>query len=711
MASTTSACSTRTTCASCPSFPGERRMKFSHAWLAAYVTIAEEPAKVGERLTAAGIPLDAIAVHSDDSIYDFDIFTNRPDCMNHVGLAREYAALTGAPLRPPGVVIPPGGRPTKEIATVAIEAPDLCARYAARCVLGVRVGPSPDWLRRRLESIGQRAINNVVDATNFVLWEIGHPLHPFDLDRLEGRRIIVRRARPGERLTTLDGVARELTSEVLVIADGMQAVALAGIMGGETSGIGRVTTNVLLESAWFEPVPVRRAARALGLRTDASHRFERGADPEAVLPALDRAAQIIASIAGGSVTTPALDVVPRPQPRRVIAFRPARARALLGLDLDEGAMRGALEPLGFAVGPGRDGVWSVAAPSFRAGVEREADLIEEVARHRGDDAIPEHLPVLPVGGEERGALDATLRTARRVMQAAGLSEAINYAMVEREDCVLFTPGVTAPVALTNPLQANAAFLRTSLLPGLLRNLAHNLNHGLASVLLFEIGTTFLPGSPLPEETSRLSFVQAGRGVPMHWSLPRRDADLFDAQGGAELLGDLLGVSPLAFTSDRIAFLEEARALSVTSEGQVLGVVGEIRRSLLGRFGIDRAVFGGELELAELDRRQGTVRRYRPLPRYPPVRRDLAIVTGPGTTFQAIDGTMRKHRALPIAEVQALELYRGPGVPQGGACLAVQIVFQHPERTLLAQEVQDSIEAITGALRRELRVKLRGAEPE
>src|SRR2546428_529098 len=590
MASTTSACSTRTTCASCPSFPGERRMKFSHAWLAAYVTIAEEPAKVGERLTAAGIPLDAIAVHSDDSIYDFDIFTNRPDCMNHVGLAREYAALTGAPLRPPGVVIPPGGRPTKEIATVAIEAPDLCARYAARCVLGVRVGPSPDWLRRRLDSIGQRAINNVVDATNFVLWELGHPLHPFDLDRLEGRRIIVRRARPGERLTTLDGVERALTTDMLVIADGRKAVALAAA-------------------------------------------------------------------------------------------------------------------------PARDRAWSVAVPSSRRDVEREADLIEEVARHRGYDAIPERLPVLPVEGTDRDPLEATIRAARRVMQAAGLSEAVNYAMVEREDCVQFAPGVTAPVALTNPLQANAAFLRTSLLPGLLRNLAHNLNHGLASVHLFEIGTTFLPGSPLPEETSRLAFVQTGRGVPMHWSLPRRDADLFDAKGVVELLGDLLGVSPLTFSSDRIAFLEEARALSVTTEGRVLGVVGEIRRSLLERFGIDRAVFGGEIELLELDRRQGTVRRYRPLPRYPPVRRDLAIVTGPGTTFQAIDGTMRKHRALPIAEVQALELYRGPGVPQGGACLAVQIVFQHPERTLLAQEVQDSIEVITGALRRELRVKLRGAEPE
>ena len=686
-------------------------MKFSHQLLQSYVSITEEPAKVGERLTAAGLPLDGIETRGGDTLYDFDIFTNRPDCMNHLGVAREYAALTAAPLRPPAVSLPAGGRPTQEVASVAIEAPDLCARYAARCVLGVRVGPSPDWLRRRLESIWQRAINNVVDATNFVLWELGHPLHPFDLDRLEGRRIIVRRARPGERLTTLDGVARTLTADMLVIADTTNAVALAGVMGGAVSEIGAGTKNVLLESAWFEPVPVRSTARALGLRTDASHRFERGADPEGVVAALDRAAQIIVEIAGGTVSSAAIDVRPRTLPKRVMTFRPGRARALLGLDLDDRAMRGTFERLGFAVVPGQDGAWSVTAPSFRRDVEREVDLIEEVARHGGYDAIPTLLPVLPAAGGGRGPLDATIGAARRAMQAAGFSEAINYAMVERQDCTQFAPGVTSPVALTNPLQTNAAFLRTSLLPGLLRNLAHNLNHGLLSVRLFETGTAFLPGSPLPEERPRLAFVVAGRGLPSHWSLKHREADLFDAKGAVDLLGDLLGVSPLAFSSDRIPFLEDDRALRVEGEGRVFGVVGEFRRSLLERCCIDRAVFGGEIELFELERRQGTVRRYRPLPRYPSVRRDLAMVTGPGTTFETIERTIRRSSALPVAEVQAFDLYRGPGVPAGCASLAVQIVFQHPERTLLAQEVQESIEAITGALERDLRVRLRGAVPE
>ncbi|MBI1950429.1 MAG: phenylalanine--tRNA ligase subunit beta [Acidobacteria bacterium] len=684
-------------------------MRFSHAWLLTYVGAGEDPARVGERLTAAGIPLDGIERRGDDSLYDFDIFTNRPDCMNHFGLAREYAALTGTTPRPPSAPIPPGGRPTADVASVAIEDPDLCARYAARCVLGVRVGPSPDWLRRRLEAIGQRSINNVVDATNFVLWELGHPLHPFDLDRLDGRRIVVRRARPGETLRTLDGVERALSPEMLVIADARRPVALAGVMGGEASEIGERTRNVLLESAWFEPVPVRRAARALGLRTDASHRFERGADPEGVITALDRAAHLVQEVAGGSVTAPPLDACPRPHRPRTVRFRPARARALLGLGLDDRFMREALSRLHFRIGPAPDGAWSIEVPSFRRDVEREVDLIEEVARHRGYDAIPSELPVLPGADEGRSPFDRTLLSACRAMQASGFSEAINYAMVDREDCRQFTPEIDPPLALTNPLQSNAAFLRTSLLPGLLRNAAHNLNHGLPGLYLFETGAVFLPASPVPRERRRLGFVLAGRGLPSHWSLPRRDVDLYDARGAVELLAEVAGVAPLAFSSDRIPFLEEGRALRVAGGGRPLGFVGEIRRAVLDGHGVDVPVFGGEIDLDDLAAGNGRVRSYRALPRYPAVRRDLAIVTAPGTTFAAIESAVRRAGRLPITEVQVFDLYRGPGIPAGCASLAVQIVFQHPERTLTAQEVQESIESITATLGRELGAKLRGTE--
>jgi phenylalanyl-tRNA synthetase beta chain len=686
-------------------------VRFSHAWLKTYVTLEEDPAAVGRRLTAAGIPLDGIEGTGDQAVYDFDVFANRPDCMNHLGIAREYAALTGAALKRPSADVPRGGQPTADQTTVTIEAPELCARYAARCVSGVRIAPSPEWLRRSLESIGQRSINNVVDATNFVLWEMGHPLHPFDLDRLEGRRIVVRRARPGETLTTLDGVERRLTPDILVIADARRPVAIAGIMGGEETGVTGGTRTVLLESAWFDPVSVRLTARALALHTDASHRFERGADPEGLVRALDRASCLIAETAGGTVSDPRLDVYPRPLPPRAIRFRPGRARALLGLRIEEAAMKETLTRLEFAVSEPVPEEWQVTVPPFRRDVEREVDLIEEVARHRGYDAIPAARPQLPDAGEGRSDPDRALTSIRRALQSAGLSEAMNYSMVEREDCTLFDPSLDSPLSIDNPLQSQAAFLRSSLLPGLLRNVLHNLNHGAPACHLFEIGTAFRPRHDLPEERTLIAFVLAGRGLPAHWSLPRRDTDLYDARGVIEVVAELLGLSPLTFSSDRIPFLAPGRSLGVRKEGRILGVAGEIAPRILERYEINRPVFGGEFALGDLLRDRPGVRRYVPFPRFPAVRRDLALVVAKSKTFEAIGEVVRKVSTLPIADVQPFDRYEGPGLPEGCVSLAVQVVFQHPDRTLAAAEVEKTQEAIVAALQRELGARLRGPRVE
>lgn len=691
-------------------------MKFSHAWLEDYVTIAEDPDRVAQRLTAAGLTVDAVergaaGKGAEEVLYDIDIFTNRPDCMNHIGVAREYAALSGSALRHP--VTPPlaGGPPTAQSATVAIEDPALCRRYSARCVLGLRVGPSPEWLRRRLESIGQRPINNVVDATNFVLWEIGHPLHPFDLDRLSERRVVVRLARSGETMTTLDGIERALTPKMLVIADARVPVALAGIMGGRASEIADGTRNVLLESAWFDPVSVRRTARALGLRTEASHRFERGADPEATLQALDRAASIIAEAAGGTVTDPPIDLYPGRQPARVVSFRPARAGALLGAPIEEPAMRGALTRLSFAVADGEPGAWRVTVPAFRDDVRREADLIEEVARHQGYDGIPGRLPLLPDDGGGRTLEERRIAAARRGLLAAGLSEAINYAMIDREDCLLFDEEGGQPVAIENPLQAQASFLRPSLLPGLLRNVSHNLNHGVSGCHLFEVGTVFRRATPVPGERRLLAWLLTGRGLPVHWSLPRREVDVHDARGTAEVLGEVLGLPPLTFSSDRITFLAAGSALRVAVGGHVLGVAGEIAFPVLQRYGIDRPVFGGEVDLDALLLEPHGGRRYSPLPRYPAARRDLALVVDRSVRFEAIERVVRAAGPVPIAAVAVFDRYQGAGLPPGHAGLAIQVVFQHPERTLEADEVQRAQDSIVAALGAKLGARLRGAQQE
>lgn len=687
-------------------------MKFSHPWLAQYVDLRDTPERLGERLTLAGIACDAVEpspVEGAGPIYDFDILANRPDCMNHVGLAREYAALAGTPLRLPEAKIPSGGAATQEHASIRIEDPDLCPRYSARCILDVKVAPSPDWLRGRLESIGQRSINNVVDATNFVLWELGQPLHPFDLERLTERTIVVRRARAGESLTTLDGEARRLTGDMLIIADSRQPVALAGIMGGAASEIRDATRNVLLESAWFDPVSTRRTARALGLRTDASHRFERGADPEVTLLALDRAASLIIELAGGTVTDPPLDVRPRPRTVRCVTFRPDRVGRLLGTPVPEGEMRATLERLAFRVTAAQPDRWEVEIPSFRHDVEREADLIEEVARHRGYDAIPSLLPLLPDSGRGRQSIDRTIRSTRHALLAAGLHEAVNMSMVDRDDCTAFAPGLDEPLAIENPLHSEAGFMRSSLLPGLLRNVAHNLNHDLPGCRLFEIGTTFRPGGNAPEEKLRAAFVFAGRGLPVHWSMPRREVDLHDARGAAELAGERLGISPLHFASDKMPFLATGSALRVSASGTAIGVVGAFAEAVLQRFDIDRPVFGGELDLTEVLRLPAGDRLFRPLPRFPAVRRDLALVVGSGVTFESIEKVVRGAGNVPIADVQVFDRYRGRGIPGGCVSVAIQIVFQHPDRTLSTDEVQEAQDAIVVELGRSLDARLRGAE--
>ncbi len=684
-------------------------MKFSHDWIATYVPLRESPEEFGRRMTAAGIPLDAIERPGGSAagvVYDFDIFANRPDWMSHFGLAREAAALYGLPLRRTAAPVQAGGPATSSLVSIAIEDPDLCARYSARCVVGVKVGPSPQWLRARLEQIGHRPINNIVDATNFVLWELGHPLHAFDLDRVDEKRIVVRRARPGETLVTLDGIERRLTPEMLVIADARRPSALAGVMGGATSEIGPATTRILIESAWFDPVSVRRTSKALGLHTDASHRFERGADPEATLTALDRAASLIVELAGGVASDPPIDDHPRRQPARTVTLRPDRAKALLGLDQDRTDMKAILGRLGFQIDDADADAWRVLVPTFRRDVEREVDLIEEVARHRGYDAIPSAMPILPGAGDGRGAVDTLVHRTGAALRAAGLSEAINFAMADAEECRLFEPGLS-PVPIENPLQSQSAALRTTLLPGLLRNLAHNLNHGLAGCQLFEIGTVFKPGEGRPEEGLRAAGVLAGRGQPVHWSLPRRAVDHHDARGAVEIIAERLGMSPLQFSSDRIPAEAAVAGLQVGIASAEVGIVGEVAPRILRRFGIDGQVFAFDLDLLAMSRVPAATAVFRGLPRFPAVRRDLAVVVREAVTLQAIEAVVRAASAVPIAEVHVFDRYRGKGVPPGCASVGLQVVFQHPERTLQAEEVQEAHEAMVAALSAQLGAELRG----
>jgi phenylalanyl-tRNA synthetase beta chain len=687
-------------------------MRFSHDWLRDYVDLPDDPPGIGRRLTSVGLPLEAIEGAPGTPggvVYDLDVFSNRPDCMNHLGVARELAAIYGVPLRRPASRLVAQGPKTSEHVAIEIAAPALCRRYAARGVLGVRVGPSPTWLKERLERLGHRSINNVVDATNFVLWEIGQPLHPFDLDRVAERRIVVRPARTGEALVTLDGVVRRLTSEVLVIADPRSVLALAGIMGGQSSEIRAETTNVLLESAWFDPVTVRRGAKGLGMHTDASHRFERGADPAAVLPALDRAAALIAEIAGGRVTDPALDVRTGPEQPRRVSMRPGRAAALLDHDPGRARMREILERLEFRVEADTPESLAAIVPSFRHDVEREVDLIEEVARHAGYDVIPSRLPAVEDAASGRPRRLQRLDAARRALLQAGYSEAVNFDLAEADESRAFEPEAR-PLAIENPLQSQAASLRTTLLPGLLRNVAHNLNRGLQAVRLFEVGSVFHPGPQGPVERARAAAVVAGLSPGSHWSAGRRDADLFDARGAAEALLDAMGDSRLRFASDRIAPGAALAGPAIERDGRACGRVGEIDPAVLRRYEIDRPVFAFELDLQAWLEAPAASRTFRPLPRVPSVRRDLALVVPDGMTIDRLEEAMRRASPLPIAAIEVFDRYRGKGVPPDHASVALQLIFQDPERTLEAETVQKAIEAIVAEAERQ-GARLRGTARE
>ena len=522
-------------------------MDISYNWLRELTDVSLPPRELAERLTLAGLAVDAVHEAGDDFVLEFDLTSNRPDCLSHLGIAREAAALLGAGLRQPDTAAKNVGGRAEEFTSVEIEDADLCPRYAARVVRGVKVKPSPEWLARRLQTIGQRPINNVADITNFVLHELGQPLHAFDLSTLAEHRIVVRRARAGEKIRTLDGALRELDEQMLVIADAARAVAVAGVMGGEETEISAATADVLIESAYFDPQSVRRTSKMLGLQTDASYRFERGVDYEGVRRAQDRCVALICELAGGTATVDAIDVYPRRIAPPVVYLRPSRVEDLTGLPVSAERSARVLESLGFApVSAGGDGSGGtgVAAPgelffrvpTWRTDVSIEEDLVEEVARLVGYEKIEESLPPSPVTGEYLAG-DRRRRAARQVLTACGVSEAVNISFIDEsnegrfellpglqtveggqrvegrqsDEGGLAVEGEGAFVKLSNPIVEGARLMRPTLLAGLLDSVRRNFNHGTRSVRLFETGHVFASSSEGRETAGGEGRTAAGEG--------------------------------------------------------------------------------------------------------------------------------------------------------------------------------------------------------
>ena len=677
-------------------------MKISPTWLRDFVDIPVDNARLADDLTSVGAGVEGILEQGDSMVFDMEITTNRPDEMNHYGLAREAAAIYDRPLKPLEPKLP--AHMAAQPFPIKIEEPDLCPRFTARSIRNVSIKPSTKHVIERLGLLDQRPISNAVDATNYVLWEIGKPTHVFDQDLLEGGRIIVRRARAGETLKTLDGVDRKLTTEDLVVADANKPVGLAGVMGGFDTMITDKTKNVLIESAWWDPITIRKMSKRHGIHTDASHRFERGADFESTVLSTNRVAELILQSGGGELVGDVVDVIAKQIDQAPVALRISEVRRILGDQPSVTEILRILRKLGFDIVAERTDAseWTVQIPSWRLDVEREIDLIEEIARLYGYDKFPNTLPSFSgaVIEQPEAKKDATLRSQ---LLALGYNEAISLTFISHQDAARFSPGVQ--IELANPLSEEASVMRTSTVPGMLDMLAYNLNHGSDDARLFEIGSVYEYAGDKPLECKRGSLGATGHALPPGVHQPGRPYTFFDMKGDIETLLGNFAYESLCFDAQTADYYHPGRSARAVMDGATVAQFGQIHPEIAGVRKLRQDVFIGELYLDQLYRHSLRQVLYEQLPRYPAVGRDFSFTFPEVVTFEQIE---RAVASLGIRELRSFvpaEIFRGGAIPAGRYSLLLRATFQSGERTLRDDEVAQwsaqimkALEQLGGTLR-------------
>ncbi|HLY61790.1 MAG TPA: phenylalanine--tRNA ligase subunit beta [Terriglobia bacterium] len=672
-------------------------MKISLAWLREFVDVAADPKKLQMELKALGLGAETVSAFHEDSILDLEITNNRPDCLSHYGVAREVATLHRTPLKPFQTSLKESSVPATSEISIEITAPELCARFCGRVIKNVQVKPSPDWLARRLEAVGQRPINNVADVTNYVMLEMGKALHAYDLARLRDRKIIVRRARPGEHLITLDGVDRTLASEHLVIADGKLPVGLAGIMGGEESEISTATKDILLESAWFDPASVRRTSKSFGMHTEASHRFERGADIESAPASLDRAAELIAEIAGGTVLSGVVDVYPRPFSGRQIVFRPSEIRRILGTDIPNSDVEYILRALGFKL-QSQEGGWSVVPPSWRLDVTREVDLTEEIARVIGYDHLPKRVRPAPPS-LERDTLREKELIVSEILVASGYRQIIANSMVDPAENARFTD--RPPVVLQNPLSQEASAMRSTPVPGMLRALRWNIDRGQADLRLFEIGKTYSairnPVTGLPTEERVLSLGLTGhrRAASVHDDA--KHVDFFDLKGDLENLLAAFDIGELKFEASSLAYDEPGLCGRFVDQGGTLADFGKISPEISRDYKLREPIWTAVVNLERLLACPRRVLHFTPFSKFPAVERDFSLLVPRSVTYERI---VRAIRGLALEVAQDFRpvdrMPVGKIAPEHWSLL-LRVTFQSQTQTLTSAEIDALGKQVLSAL--------------
>jgi phenylalanyl-tRNA synthetase beta chain len=699
-------------------------MLISYNWLRELTGTNLTPTELRERLTMVGLAIDAVQENEGDSLLDVEVPSNRPDCLSHIGIAREVSVIEKSRVQSPRSKVPATEGKTSAFASVAIKDPDLCPRYTARIVRGVRIGPSPDWLAKRLTEIGQRPINNVADITNYVLHELGQPLHAFDLARLKDQRIIVRRAIAGEKLKTLDGVERALDPEMLVIADAHDPVAIAGVMGGLDSEISEETTGVLIESAYFNPDSVRRTARKLGMDTEASRRFERGADCENVLQAQTRCVALICEIAGGIASEDAIDVYPNPLAARFVDFRPARVESVTSLRVDLSDMTQILGALGFkSEDSSQGGALRFRVPGWRVDVGIEEDLIEEIARHTGYEKIASELPPSNMAGEYQPA-EMNRRALRRILKDLGFDEAINFSFIDTTHDDEFEPVPTMAaerdtaslVTLSNPILEDVTRMRPTLLPRLIESLRNNLNHGTRDVRLFEIGRIFgvSNAGELPIERDALALIATGGITEEGRAQSSQEVDFYELKGALEAAVDGMKLGPLAFSKAKVKHLREGQAAQITLRdgttigtpiGTPIGTIGRLSEAIAASYKFRQPVYLAELDLTALLESAPRTVQYKPLSRYPSVVRDVTLLVGRDISFAELLDAVDSERIANYSTAKLVGTYEGKNIPEDKRSVTLRIEYRSEEGTLRDDEVEERHRRLIDSLMKKFNAEL------
>lgn len=632
----------------------------------------------------------------NDFIIEVGVTPNRPDCLSVIGVAREVAAILGKRVNHPHYTVSEGEDDIGNLASVSVIDSDGCPRYSCRVITDITIAPSPKWLKTRLETSGIRSINNVVDVTNFVLLELGQPLHSFDYDLIEGRKIIVRSAKEGECIETIDGIKRTLTSEDLLICDAQKPVALAGVMGAANTEISGLTGNVLLESAYFNPVRIRRTSKRVNLRSESSYRFERGVDPNGVVSALDRASELIRGLSGGKVARGKIDVYPNTIRPRELSVSAQRVNSVLGAEIGSEQIKQILEGLEIEALNTKDGKISFKVPTFRVDLTREIDLVEEVARHYGYNYIAPTLPAVRMKtGELKGekTLEGRLKDT---LASFGFFEVINYSFEDPEFLCLFNEN--EPLRILNPLTKESSVMRTNLTAGILRNVIFNLNHQVQDIRIFEIGRVFISGEDkLPVEARKIAGAMTGKRQAKLWE--KEEFDFFDLKGILERMFEVFSLSESVRFEEatQIRFLHPGKSAKALVESEGVGFFGELHPEFQGSLGISKRVYLFEIDLEKLAAsRRDTEKKFRSLPKFPSVSRDIALIVDENVAVGEIVDEIKKVKSSLIEDVSVFDVFKGEPVSKGKKSVAVSMILRASDKTLTDEEAN---EAQTKALKR------------